>query len=679
MMIRLIRIMPLAFCALGLHAQFTAQLASSVPSGQPVGTQVIWTSSVSNATVNPLFRLEYSTGGGSWNLIRDYIAAATLPWTLLQEGNYSVRVTALDPISGATAQAVVPFVFTSRITAGVPVVSPTANPLVFLYSAPACSSGTISVYFRPLNVSGSDSTPALLCQGTGSVNVYMAGLYANSAYLARQVINLDGRSTYGPTITFTTGTSQLSVPPFVIQHPPDSSTSTAEHVLLTSFVSAQGAQPVTPFATDLSGKLLWYYPNVASPTITGAFLWRPIPGGNMALNLTQSGVLFQVLREVDLAGNTVRETNAGAISMQLRAKGLNPINWVSHEAIRFQNGHTLTFGSVEKMLFNVQGSGWVDVVGDIILELDSNLQVVWTWNTFDHLDNTRKATLNDVCTALSCGPLYLASTANDWTHCNSISYVPSDGSLIVSSRHQDWVFKIDYASGAGSGNILWRLGLGGDFSLSSSVTYPWFSHQHDFEFDGTNYGVFDNGNTRLSQVGGKSRGQVLSLNEASRTASLLVNIDLGTYAIAWGSAQLLANGNHQFMAGSTYPVSAGSSQSSEWLPSGTANYSVTWQNNAYRSFRMKRSMRRTTSSRHLRPRILALRALPIPLCPWHGALRMIISAWPRMKSFGTVLQSVPVPRRRIRTPPWPPPLRICTGFRPWMARATFHPRLPRSR
>ena len=49
----------------------------------------------------------------------------------------------------------------------------------------------------------------------------------------------------------------------------------------------------------------------------------------------------------------------------------------------------------------------------------------------------------------------------DWTHTNAIIYSADDGNLIISIRHQNWLVKIDYNNGAGTGDILWHLGLSG--------------------------------------------------------------------------------------------------------------------------------------------------------------------------------------------------------------------------
>ncbi len=105
----------------------------------------------------------------------------------------------------------------------------------------------------------------------------------------------------------------------------------------------------------------------------------------------------------------------------------------------------------------------------------------------------------------------------------------SDGNLLYSSRSQDWVIKIDYQYGTGSGNIIWRLGPNGDFQLASKEPYPWFTHQHDPEFlaDNVTLTLFDNGNVRnLADPSQDSRGQVLTIDEGAKQATLILNVDL---------------------------------------------------------------------------------------------------------------------------------------------------------
>jgi hypothetical protein len=174
-------------------------------------------------------------------------------------------------------------------------------------------------------------------------------------------------------------------------------------------------------------------------------------------------------------------------------------------------------------------------------------------------------------------------------HSNSVSYT-TDGHFIMSVRHQDWVIKIDYANGAGTGNIIWRLGKDGDFTINSSDPFPWFSHSHDAEYElGGNelLSIYDNGNTRRAlNPTANSRGQAYRINEISRTATLELNADLGIYAPAVGAAQRLLNGNYHFTSGFT--TIPGQSRSHEVNPSGVRIYELDTINSIdYRSFRMR--------------------------------------------------------------------------------------------
>ena len=62
--------------------------------------------------------------------------------------------------------------------------------------------------------------------------------------------------------------------------------------------------------------------------------------------------------------------------------------------------------------------------------------------------------------------------------------------------------------------------------------------------------LFDDGNIRHARNRrAHSRGQELVLNETKRVATLVVNADMGNYALAVGSAQMLPNGNLVFDSG----------------------------------------------------------------------------------------------------------------------------------
>ena len=94
------------------------------------------------------------------------------------------------------------------------------------------------------------------------------------------------------------------------------------------------------------------------------------------------------LREFDLANIMVAETNAARVNQQISAMGVHPINGFHHELAKLPNGGYLALADSERILFNIQGAGNVDVIGDTILVLDQNMQVTWAWDAFNYLDTS---------------------------------------------------------------------------------------------------------------------------------------------------------------------------------------------------------------------------------------------------------------------------------------------------
>ena len=570
------------------QAALTVTFDPKPPQGQPVGTVIRWSATADGAGTDPvLFRFDVAPPGGSFRLLKDYYLLNFADWTPTEEGSYWIKVTARNWITGETAESVTGYWATSRVTGANPVISPTANPLVALYSAPPCPFGRVRVQYRAAGALFKQTTPFQPCKPGVSVNFYVAGMRENTNYLMRQEWVFFGTTIRGPILSFQTGSLpvELSQPQALLLNPPNQQSSLNEGVLLHSrtFNAIFGGLDY-PFATDLLGRVIWYHIPEIPPMPKWVTVTRPLPGGRLLMT-----VPFNVLREIDLAGNILRETNTFAIEEQLRSQVTDPLGTFHHEAIRLPNGHTLALASVERIVTDVQGPGPVNVLGDILLDLDENWRVAWFWNSFDFLDVSRRAVLGETCAGpdSGCSPLRLGPDANDWTHSNSIHYLPADGNLLLSVRHQDWVIKIDYRDGAGTGEVLWRMGRDGDFRIAP-VDDPelWFTHQHDVSYDGNTLLVYDNGNTRQAlNPDVHSRGQVLRVDEDLRQVMLELNVDLGHYAKAVGSAQRLSNGNYHFLSGMLQPGFF--SLSIELLPNGQNNYVLQVPTIIYRSFRMK--------------------------------------------------------------------------------------------
>jgi arylsulfate sulfotransferase len=464
------------------------------------------------------------------------------------------------------------------------VVNSTAHPLVFLYSAPPCARGAqMQVEFFASNGSTAGRTrssavrtPFQACDPQFSMNFYLMGLYAETNYMAHHII-VGSELVVGPSLAFKTGSLPANLFTETVIKAPTKEVS--DPVLLGSALGV-------PVATDLNGAVLWYGPS----DIT--FITRPEAGG-IFWGLTQganNNPSSQSIRKFDATGGTLLETNAARVNEQLAALGRRQITGFHHEVRTLPDGSIAALADVEQILTNVQGPGPVDVIGDMIIVFDSQLNVLWAWDAFDHLDVTRKAVLGETCLLNgACAPYNLAADANDWTHGNSISQTP-DGNLLYSARHQDWVIKISYNNGKGDGHVIWRLGKDGDFTITSTDIYPWFSHQHDANFETASPSelmLFDDGNTRVATLGsGNSRGQVLQLDETSRVASFVLNADLGVYSLALGSAQKLTDGDYFFDAGFVLGTTVASAYSVEVSASGQIVSEIQANALLYRSFRM---------------------------------------------------------------------------------------------
>ena len=580
-----------------LHATITQlRVHKSLSSPQLLGATIVLTALAADSDPGPMtYKWEVSApDASSFSLMRDFDLEQHFAWTPnYVEGTYQLRLTARDYLAGTSAQMVLAFQVNPLVTGTQPVAVPTANPLVALFSAPTCPAGsTMSVVFQAQGSTTTTTTDWRACH-TGSMNFYIAGMAPSQTYVMTNQVNTRGTVTPGPAVSFTTGAipTSLVFPAMSVPLAPGPQADTAEPVVLTDYPDA----PDFPTATDLSANIIWYYPQAVSLT-------RPVPGGTMLAIANGQGTgtgvwgpgvtQEQLLREIDLAGNLVRETNCDRVYEQLTALGLqDPLSYFNHDAIRFPNGQTMVLGDVQRIFpAGTQGStAPLDVVGTLIVLLDPNFQVVRYWNSFDQactgsacLDINRPG--STACpssifggTNQGCPPVLLSSPANDWLHANSLEYLTSDGDLLVSLRNQDWVVKIDYQNGTGTGGILWRLGLNGDFTLQGTMgqPYPWFSGQHDVGFvkgGEQTLMVFDNGTTRHAAQGGDSRGQVWNIDQTTLVASLQLNIDLGVYSLALGSAQLLQNGDCMFQPGLIVVGSTFEVQNAEFTPKGTAVY-----------------------------------------------------------------------------------------------------------
>ncbi len=494
-------------------------------------------------------------------------------------------------------------------------VTPTSHPLVAKFALTVPADTTVEVEFGPDTSYGWSTAAVSAPAGGGSVSILVAGMRAQTEYHMRARIQFpQGKWETTPDQTFTTGALPSNIlPTLTASTTPGQSPSPG--VELVNVIDPVGISVVTDFAANI----LWYYDNAADESWEGyAFPIKPLKNGNMIASITnlysanvpQQIPYNSVLREIDLAGNSIRELYLADLSTALSTMKTPQGSVVtalcySHDVLPLWNGHTILLVQEQRSVWltDPPGPGQFTILGDALVDLDENFKPVWVWSVFDNLDPNRHPYEFD------------AADGYDWTHCNCVQIAP-DGNLILSSRHQNWVMKIDYEGGSGGGTILWKLGYQGDFTLVGSQTADtdWFFAQHYpnlLAASGdqiTRLSVFDNGNDRCFAMPGGcgatspappppfSRGAIFTIDETAMEASVAWQYPLNQYSFWGGNVMVLLNGDIEICAsepvpiGSPPPASDTPSQVVE-LAAGPKGPMTVWQmtvtsGGAYRSYRI---------------------------------------------------------------------------------------------
>jgi arylsulfate sulfotransferase len=514
-----------------------------------------------------------ATGGGqlAW-FVNGTQGGSSSSGTVSSTGNYtapasvtqSENVTVTVALAGSTQQnyasAIVAIIQPAQVTCP----SGTGNPLVSLYSIYLPAPGKASVEFGTTTNYGLNTwqVPTPSANG-GGLQIWVAGIPGNTTFHMRGLVVLDNGATYtGPDITCTTGVPPISSPVQVSSSgTPQPGIEMWNTILPTNYVQA--------FATDLNGNVIWTYnyQHTSTDYVQGVQI---LPNGNLltvisylsSMTTAQSSSVINEIRQIDLDGNTVSSLTMPELNQKLAAGNfrdaegnLYQLGSFHHDVLPLPNGHMVLLATYTRNFTNLPGyPGNTTVIGDALVDVDQNQNPDWVWNTFDHLDVNRH-------------PMNFP----DWTHSNGLLYSADDGNLLLSMRHQNWIIKINFLGGtgsgapAGSGDIMWHLGEGGDFTLVGATDpTDWFYAQHGMSYFTPNttgvfrIGLMDNGNDRLYPTGrvfcapyGPISAQcystmpLLQIDETNMTATMIDHyLPPDTdFSFFGGNAELLANGD----------------------------------------------------------------------------------------------------------------------------------------
>ena len=504
-------------------------------------------------------------------------------------------------VPAGTAQTVALSGTSASLPAGQ--VTATDNPQVALYTLTLPFPGSMTVSFGPSTTYGLKTWAQSTADSGGTVSIFVAGMRANTAYHMQAAVQFtNGINANDVDHTFTTGPVPASMQINVKATTATGMTPQSGVELLNPVNSSNSGTVVT----DLAANILWAY---VSPGGSNGFTQgvKMLPNGDFLMAIGENSTnalttnlpyyVVDEIREVNLAGDTVREISVTDLNAALKTATCAECNVVlqtfHHDVTPLPNGHWLVLANTLVQLSSTTTPPLTNkpatyVLGDVIVDLDENMNPVWAWNEFNHLDPNRHP--------------YLFP---DWTHTNAVLYSPDDGNILVSIRHQNWIVKVDYQDGKGSGAILWHLGEGGDFTLKNGTDpTDWEYAQHMPSFFSTNttgvfsLGVMDNGDDRIFPPGVTcgatgappclySTVPIFQIDENAKTATIIFHqmVPTSLYSFFGGGADPLANGNVEYDlcgvgSGSwVYEVTNQSTPQTVWTLQSTGT-------NLYRAFRL---------------------------------------------------------------------------------------------
>jgi arylsulfate sulfotransferase len=489
------------------------------------------------------------------------------------------------------------------------------NVQVAQYAVTPPSPATVSVQFGLTTTYGLNTWTQPNTTLGSPVSLYVAGMTQSTPYHMRGVLQFgDGSSFDDSDFTFTTGALPAGTVPNITATTTAGMTPQPGVEVLDTF-NLSVSPILQVLVTDLNANVLWAYaPGNAIPAGAGPQPVKLLPNGHFLMNFASSNSAGEatnsVLQEVDLGGNLIWQMTVAQLNTALAAAPASctecnvSVLGTHHDVAILPNGHLIVLADTTQV---VSGT---TVTGDVVIDLGDMenvggnnpnhlAQPTWAWNEFNHFDINRRP-----------------YSYPDWTHTNAVIYSKDDNNLIISSRHQNWLVKIDYNNGAGAGDILWKMGAvlptdttpedTADFALLNADGTPdtnatdWFFAQHAPSFTTANttgkFGLtlFDNGDDRGAAVvaGGTcgvagqpacfSTVPVFTIDETAMTATFVIHPTTNGYSFFGGNAEVLANGNVEYDEcsdgnrpgenGSTFEVTASSTPQIVWEMQNTGQY-----------------------------------------------------------------------------------------------------------
>ena len=268
-------------------------------------------------------------------------------------------------------------------------------------------------------------------------------------------------------------------------------------------------------AVDNEGEVVWYHR--ADHSIGDV---RMLDDGTILHEYNDTAA-----RRINLFGETIDEWAGQIIADELPTDDFGrqvvgdeaivvPTDSMHHEVNQLSNGNIAVLstelrtydgftealcGDTEPGFENFEPfDGSYDLISDIVTEFTPEGEIVFEAKLADLLDPINDPRDQNVCGlpqgAVFPNWMYRAQgfdQSRDWTHANAVIEDPERNAFIVSIRHLDAVIAIS----RDTGELLWRLGPGGDFEMVGDGEFQFHQHAPEIQADGTLL-LYDNGNFR---------------------------------------------------------------------------------------------------------------------------------------------------------------------------------------